>query len=178
MAGIFSGITEAKARKGGNYIRPCAGIFRIDKVGTGRTRKNFDYFCFEMTHILDLDPKMHSAASPGHAVGEGVTWMTTSSNDSFLGNVKTAISQVLECDPEGINEEAVVALCSDEQPIAGMLIEVHAILVKTRAGDDFTRVDFKGQVPPDRMAELLDGREDGPELEKRFFSDGSLRASA
>jgi hypothetical protein len=170
MAGIFDGMGEAKSRIDGNYVIPSHFLGRINRVKTGKNRKDEGFFVVEMTVIHDCEPDKYERGNYGHAVGEEVSHMMMSKHDSFLGNVKGFIGSTLDMPDEEIGEEEAMAVCAEDQPLAGTIIEVAARNTKTRAGNDFTVVNYKGEVPKEDMFAVWETMgDDGAERQARFF---------
>lgn len=171
--GIFKGINRVKPRVDANYIGPGKYLLRIDKVKVEQTRKREDFFAVEMTVLHVLDDLEGQAA---HRVGDGVTWLIKNAGDSadyFLPEISAFVKAVVGEDLASMDDEeaesCVDQMVADDQPLAGMLIEVHARHVATQSGGTFTKVAFKRAVPAAEVAETLT---DG-EIE-RFFPNNSL----
>lgn len=171
MTGIFDGMGGAKSRMDSNYVIPSHFLGRINKCKIGKNRKDEGFFVVEMTVIHDCQPEKYQRGIYGHQPGEEVSHMMMSKHDSFLGNVKGFISTTLEMSDETIGEEEALAISADDQPLAGTVIEVVARNVVTRAGNDFTVVNYKGEVPMEQVVELFATVEDGAERMARFFPD-------
>lgn len=172
MAGIFEGIGQAKSRIDGNYVIPSHFLGRINRVKTGKNRKEEGFFVVELTVVHDCEPDKYERGVYGHAVGEEVSHMMMSKHDSFLGNVKGFISNTLDMPDDEIGEEEAMAVCADDQPLAGTIVEVAARNTKTRAGNDFTVVNYKGEVPLEDMLSIWEQMgEEGAERRLRFFPE-------
>lgn len=180
--GLFSGLSSAKARIQATYVRPSHFIARIDACKTGENRKNEGFFVVEMTVIHDCAPDKYDMQTYGHSVGERVSWMAMSKHDSFLGNVKAFMANVLGltgAEAENLGEEEAVQITSNDQPLAGTIIEVIAKNITTKAGNPFTAVNFVGEVQPQQMLDLWATMGDtGTEREQQFFPEGELQRRA
>lgn len=166
MTGIFEGMGEAASSRDSNYIIPSHTLCRINKVKSGTTRKEEGFFAVEMVVVHDCAPEKYERSKYGHLVGEEVTWMAMAKHDSFLGNVKQFVSTTLNMDDDGIGKDEVNSICGDDQPLAGLVIEVVARNIITKANKDFTKLAFKGEVSPDEVAKTV-----GDEVMQRFFPD-------
>lgn len=147
MAIDFGKVSEAKAQGSGNFIKPCDIIARIDKIKQGESRKGDAFVAIEMTvyHVFE----------GSHSVGENVTHMLMQKHDSFLGNWKGAIMGITGGDDSEVTEEASNAIVSDEQPLSNLIIRLGARNIQTKAGNDFTVVDYHGEVSEEDWSSLL-----------------------
>ncbi len=166
MTGIFEGMDGAASSRDSNYVIPSHTLMRINKVKSGITRREEGFFAVEFTVVHDCSPEKYERSKYGHLVGEDVTWMAMAKHDSFLGNVKQFVSSTLGMEDDAIGKDEVNTICGDEQPLAGMVVEIVARNIITRANKDFTKVSFKGEVEQAEVAKTL-----GDEDMQRFFPD-------
>ncbi len=178
MPGIFDGMGGAASRMDANYVIPSHFLALISKCKIGENRKDEGFFVVEMLVIHDCEPDKYQRGAWGHAVGEEVSHMMMSKHDSFLGNVKGFISNTLGMEDGTIGETEALAVAADDQPLAGTIIEVAARNVVTRAGNDFTVVNYKGEVEKDEVLALFATLDDGAERTARFFPDAAAPAAA
>ena len=171
MAGIFDGMDKAASRLDANYVIPSHFLALINKCKIGENRKDEGFFVVEMTVIHDCEPDKYARGVFGHAVGEEVSHMMMSKHDSFLGNVKGFISNVLDMPDDKIGETEALAVAADDQPLAGTVIEVAARNVVTRQNKDFTVVNYKGEVDKEELMALFKTLDDGKERVARFFPE-------
>lgn len=141
--GIFDGIDDAKPSASGNYIRPGHYFARIDGVRLVKKFTGEDFLAIEMNVVQVLDDE----DGTGHRVGEDITHLLKSTQPSFLGNVKQFICATLGCSPDEVGKAEADRVTSDEQPLAGIVIEFVARTTTTRAGKPFTKVTYKREVP-------------------------------
>lgn len=170
VADIFGGIEGAKASFAANYVRPGHYFNRIDRLKVDKTRKGVSFLAIEMTVIAVLD----NPEAKAQRVGENVTHMLTADKDSFLGNVKAFVANVLSCSADEVTPEHCKALTDETtQPLKGMVVEVVANTITTRAGKPFTRVAYRREVPATELLQVLD------EVTKRkHWAAGALEALA
>lgn len=154
--GIFGGMQDAKSRIDGNYVIPSHFLGRINKCKQGKNRKDEGFFVIEMTVLHDCEPDKFDRGKWGHSVGEEVSHMMMSKHDSFLSNVKGFISSTLDMTDDKIGEDEALMVCADDQPLAGTIVEVASRNTVTRAGNDFTVVNYKGEVPMDQMVGIFE----------------------
>jgi hypothetical protein len=172
MTGIFDGMGEASSSRDSNYVIPAHVLGRINRVKSGTTRKEEGFFAVEMTVVHDCSPDKYERGKYGHMQGEEVTWMAMAKHDSFLSNVKQFVGSTLAMEDEAIGKDEVNTICGDDQPLAGLVVEVVARNIITRANKDFTKVSFKGEVAQEEVAKLI-----GDEAMARFFPGGKTPAA-
>ena len=144
----FKGVEAAKASQGGNYIGPCDGLFRIDKVKEGESRKGDGFIVIEMTafHMFE----------GSHVVGENVAHMLMQKFDSFLGNWKAFVMGVSGCAETEVTEEESDVIIGEGQPFSGDVVRVKARNIQTKAGGDFTVVNYHGTVPAEEWRPVVE----------------------
>lgn len=172
---LFKGVEGAKASFASNYLKPGAYYLRIDRVKADSTRKNEDFLAVEMTVLNVLD----EAEGKANKVGENVSHLMMAKHDSFLGNVKAFVSNVLGCPPDEVTQENCIQICEYEEngkpvpsPLAGMVIEVSARNTVTKKQGTFTVVNYKREVAPAEYIPTLS------EKAKKLFAPGRLDALA
>ena len=138
--GLFDGIGNASMSAGGVYF--LVGLYRveIERVLTKRSRKGADLFIVETT-ILESN-------NSDRPEGISCSWIVNRSNDAALGNIKKFLAATQGLDPadpdneDQINEEVTADVVefavSDENPLEGIVLDLEATNIKTRAGGDFT----------------------------------------
>jgi len=143
----FSGVENAKANVGGNYVKPCDMIARIDRVKQDDSRSNGSFIANEMTvlHVFEGE----------HEVGENVTHMLMQKFDSFLNNWKKLVIGITSCPDSEVTEEASNKIVSEDQPLSGIVVRVKAHNIKTRKGEDFTIVNYHGEVKEEDWRPLV-----------------------
>lgn len=147
MSSIFSGIKDAKVSPEGNYFKHPSHVWvevhgvKIVKKFTG---EQFVAIEVKVVRVLDEDTP--------HKVGEDVTHLLKVSSPSFLGNFKGFVCAALGCEPDEVDQAAADRVTSDEQPLSGIVLEVTAREITTRAGNPFTKVTYKREVPPEEVA--------------------------
>lgn len=166
MMGIFDGIEKATRQYDNNFLRAGRYVLRIERVSSGNSRKG-DFWKFEATVLAVLNDE----AGQGHRAGEVVTRLRPQSQDGALPEFKSLICCVLECKDEEITAQDCYAVTDDNQPLAGMVIEVHARQVETKKSTPerpavFTRVDYRRRVDLKELPALL-----GSDLSK-FYPSG------
>lgn len=163
--GLFSGIKNAKTKVDAEYVAAGQYLMRIDKVKQDKDRKNVPFFAVEMT-CLHVTDGSHPKA---HRIGADVTWLIKSTNDYFLPEIKAFVLNVLEEDLDAKSEDEaeslVEAICADDNPMAGTVVELHAREIVLREKDEkgndklFTRVSFRREVPFSEVADTLTEQE-------------------
>lgn len=147
--GIFDKIEEASVGGDGNWVRPGRYTAEIMAVKLTKKYTGEEFVAIEMTiaSVLDNDE------GRGHKVGEAITQLLKVNNAMFLGNFKQFISATLGVDPDDVTKAEAMRATSDEQPMAGIVVEFNARIIKTKANIDFTKVTFLGEVEQNSEAE-------------------------
>lgn len=141
--GIFDGIGNAKPSGDGNWFRPGHYYSEIQAVKLATKFNGEKFLAIEQKIVKVLD----NDEGRGHKVGEECTHLLKVANPSFLGNVKAFIAAALGCSPDEVGKAEADRVTSDEQPLAGIVVEVVARVKPKRNGDPFTLVTYKREVP-------------------------------
>jgi hypothetical protein len=143
LRGVFSGIEKAKSRVSANYVRPgryWAKLSRV-KVDKNRTGRTFVAIEMQVARVLDDDE------GRGHRIGENITHLMMTDQDSFMGNMKAFISAVLDVPESDINTDEAVEIAGDDNPLENTICELSARTIQTRAGNPFTEINYLREVP-------------------------------
>jgi hypothetical protein len=147
--GIFDRVSEEQVKEAkyferGNYVKPGRYLVEVLKVkeGTMRPPKSIGFFVVEMKVHETSDAKEHPLRST-------MTWMSTADKDAFLGNVKHFIASAGNVTEDEVGIEMCKYAVSEENPLAGIYLQVDAVAIKTKADKDFTKVKFTyiGEAP-------------------------------
>lgn len=139
---LYDGIEDAQPGIGGVYLSDgLYGDLEILALKSIKNRKNIHGFCAEL---------MVHASTGQNALMPGTkcAWMTMANRDSFLGDVRgflrMAMSEMAgsKIELKDIDRDAAELATSDENPLKGIHIKAQATQVKTRAGGDFTKVEW------------------------------------
>jgi hypothetical protein len=166
--GIFDRVNEAESTRGGYYFEEGKYRVRLQRVFKKTTRKGIEMMIIE-TEILE-------STNPGRPVGTKPSVLYGDDKDATAGNIKGffgvafAATQCLAGTPMTPTEaekefltadskdaaavKAVKERCDeavgDDNPLAGLELSVEAFPIKTRAGNDFTKIVWS--VPADVFA--------------------------
>lgn len=149
MSSPFDNIEAAKATEGGNWVRPGRYQAELGAVKMVTNRSKAELMAIESKIVAVLD----NAGGAGHRVNEEIVHFLKVSLDSFLGNAKQFISAALTCHPDDVGASQADTVVSDEQPLAGIIVEFTAVNIKTKAGGDFTKVMYVGQIVDGELVE-------------------------
>lgn len=134
--GIFSGIEDAKATEGGNYLK--AGVYDVElvRLTTGKTRKSVPFFA--------ADLRVLGSNNPDHRIGELVNWYVGMDKEPSLGNIKAfavaCLSSEGQIDPESITEKVMEGLVDKGgEAVVGTRLKVQVTLVDTKTGGKFSK---------------------------------------
>jgi hypothetical protein len=141
--GKFAGAIKARQSGGGNWWEPGKYRARIDRVAFIEGGYNGDSYVIECEVLESNNPKI--------AVGEKRSQAINMKHASSPGNIGSfvcvgcAIKHGVNLDnPDAceIDESDIQASYGVDQPFAGLEVEVEAMMTKTRAGGDFTKVRY------------------------------------
>lgn len=134
--GKYGGLGDARANQGGLYMLPGVYEVKVLKVTDMESRKGDDLFIVEL-EIVESD---NDARRPGMKP----SWVVNLKQDAALGNIKGFIAAAMGMDPsdESVSsdewEDAVETAVSKENPLAGTMMHLECVNIKTREGGDFT----------------------------------------
>lgn len=142
--GIYDKFKNAQMSKGsGNYIQPGNHILEIESCKFDGTRKGVDFFAVEFLVVKT------TSDHPNMQPGMHVSWLAMGDQDAYAGNVKRFVCGVYGANEDDINkmsseefEDLMDKISKEQQIFAKKLVKIEAKTVKTKAGNDFTRVDF------------------------------------
>lgn len=133
--GNYDGIKDAKFFEGGgSYFKDGLYIVKIDAVKEGESRKKDAFFVVECSVIYSSNPLL--------APGASVSWLVMLKQDAALSNIKGFAAAATDITPDEVDGKGVELLVSEKNPLRGTVLGVEASTVKTRKGDDFTRVKW------------------------------------
>ena len=134
--GLFSGIENAKATEGGNYLKPGLYDVEVVRLATGVTRKKVDFFAADLRVI--------GTNNPDHRPGEVVNWFVGMDKEPALGNIKAfavaCLSSEGAIDPASITEDVMNGLVEKGgEAVAGTRLKVQVTLVDTKGGGKYSK---------------------------------------
>lgn len=143
--GYFGKMKEASMTGGGVYF--LEGIYRVRlvKVHMYSGRKGDAFFIVEAEIIESNNPQ--------RPVGMKCSQVIKMSQDAALGNIKAflAAANGIDIDADGamqvvqeeITEEVAELAVHASNPLAGIELKLQCTQIKTQAGNDFTRHDWR-----------------------------------
>lgn len=164
-SGMFNGLQQAQASRRASYEKEGHYIQMIDRVKADETRKN------EL--FVAIEKRIVAVVEGAHKPGEQVTHMLMKKHDSFFPNIKQFLIAILGLSEERHDaadfESDMIAICEEEgehaNPLGQTFIEVENKDVMTKNNKPFTTINYKREVPPSEIQELL---EEG-EIDKTVF---------
>ena len=151
---MFGGMKKAKGRANSNYVRGGHYWANITLVKADANRTGDEFVAIEMQIVKVVD----DYEGKGHRLNEEVTHMLMTRHDSFMGNIKSFISKVLDIPQADVDEDAAEAVVAADQPLANTVCEFRAREVMTKKNTPFTQIDYVREVPIDEVAsECEDG---------------------
>ncbi len=157
--GVFDKVSEQQVKDAqyferGNYVKPGRYSVEVLKVKEGNMRppKSTGFFVVELKVLETTDAKEHPLKST-------MTWMCTADKDAFLGNVKHFVGAAGNLPDTDVTLEMCKMAVGEDNPLAGVYLQVDAVGIKTREGKDFTKVKFTylGEAAPGAQAPAAAG---------------------
>ena len=138
MAGIFSGIANAKVYRGGQYFTPGLYRVRIAQISVFSSEKhNGRNYCAVETEVVETTANEYGP-------GSTVSWVQDMSKPSALSNCKEfALALNPGANPSEITEEVMDTLCGPEQPATGLEIDAEVFTKTSQEGREYTRIQWR-----------------------------------
>lgn len=141
--GAFSGIENTRTYKNAPYLTPGQYelVIRSLSLVDSKKKRGQQFFVAEFDVV--------SASNGEFQQGALVSWLVDMDHgETALSNCKMFASAVLDCDEEEVNESAMEKLVGPDQPAAGIRVKANAFSIKTKSGNDFTKIrwDSVGEV--------------------------------
>lgn len=179
MALNFKKMGDASSSGALNYFRIGHYLVRVDSFRKGVNHNQIDFVKLDGTVLYvypdavpTQDPTTKVMVHP-HRAGEQVVQKIMGGKDTTLGNIKHIICRCTDSPDSAVGEAEAEQALGDGQPLAGVLMEVHASFKITKAGKTFTNVHFVRRVPAGEVLSLMDAK-----LRDALFPNGALEAMA
>ena len=166
--GMFKGIESAKASFDAKYVGEGHYLCRIDRIKADVTRTKDEFLAVEMT-VLHTFPDGDGKSEAWHRPGEAVSHLMMAKHDSFMGNVKAMVSNILGCHESEVTENDCEALSGSQQPLAGTVAEIKGRQIVTRANKPFTKISYIRTFPASELQDKLD-----PKILSTYFPGDTL----
>jgi hypothetical protein len=141
---LFKGMSEAKARRDGDYTRPGSYLCYLDNFITKTNRGEIPVVIFEMVVVAVLDvTNADKVGKPPHRVGERISWVMQLPRDTTKPNVKRALMNITGVPETMVDDSFCNQLASSAQPLRGLFVECSGQEIKTKAGNPFTQTMLK-----------------------------------
>jgi len=160
--GSFSGLGKAKSTQGGLYLKPGNYLLQILAVKEQASQVGSRKFFIAEMKVIEAT-KTDPTIEP-NGVGTEPSWLVELPGkypDLALGNIKNFLMAAygFQAEAEGeeapdeddIDEDAADAAVTEDNPLMGVFVNAQAFQKKTKAGGDFTRINF---TTPPNAAEL------------------------
>jgi len=140
---------NVEVQGGGVYFKaPGLYVPRLVKIKVDMSRAGFPYFLAE----FDLVESSHPELPPGTRVTHINTLKNATYKDTFRAGVKSLVLALLqgqhpETKADQINDAVITAISSEQQPLTGFLLRAQASMIKTKAGNDFTKMLWTPYLP-------------------------------
>jgi hypothetical protein len=170
---LFSSVDPQKISVGANYMKAGEYWARIDKTLVTKNRKGEDIAVIETTIVRTFGECQNR-------VGETVAKVVKEKGDYFFNDTAAFACAMLGENPKSMSKADLEELLAGtfeaadgRGPFTGLVVHVVATDTKTKTGGDFTRIDWKGEVNPNKVIETLK-----PEDVSRFWPNGELAVFA
>lgn len=169
LAGLFSGIRNAKVSLGASYCKTGRywGVIRVCKLD--QSRKGIIFAAVEMAIVNVID----NAQGLGHRIGEEVSYYTDKSSEYFLSDIKGFIAAATGEDPDSITEEACAMVFGPQNPLQMTTVEWSGRDITTKTGGNYTKISFHREVPASEVMATLP-----PDMQANFYPQGILQQLA
>lgn len=141
--GLFSGVEQAQATKGGVYVLPGSYLVEVVACHPIRNRKREDLVLVEL--------KIVESTNAERKPGTSMSWLPKVQTDTFLPNIKAYFAAIFDS-PESDVTEAVCEMAMDTVGPNGQVtktglahgrrVRLNAQMVKTQKGGDFTKLNW------------------------------------
>jgi len=153
--GMFDGVETAKASFDAKYQGAGHYLNRIDRVKADKTRGGDEFLAVEMT-VLHTFADGQGDPAKWHKPGEAVSHLMMKKHDSFLGNVKAMVANVMGAHESEVTKADCERICTAEQPFAGMVVELSGRDILTKKNQPFTKISYVREMPAVDLPEILD----------------------
>jgi len=139
----FEGLEKAATYERGQFMLPGTYTLKISAVKLIKSTKDEGRYFFVVEFLI-----LTSSVAERPA-GASVTWMVDmSKKQTALPNVKGFLKGIFpdvtkEQEDTVFTPRLIEKLCSEDQPCAEVNVEAEAIIIQTRAGNDFTKIRWK-----------------------------------
>ena len=143
MSNPFSGIGSARVYGAGQYISPGQYALQVNEVKLVNSERDAgrQFFCVEASVLTANEVAFDTG---GWRSGSSVTWLVDMRQPSALSNVKAFAMALTPGASEGeITEDGMMALVGPDQPAKGLKVDCDAISIQTKAGNDFTKCQWR-----------------------------------
>jgi hypothetical protein len=155
--GLFAGkdINKYRSSKGGNYLGPGRYVGRLlsaKGILYGQPTPTKEAFVAEF-EILEVIGE-NSTQVVGEQTSHFVKLSDTDFPDTAYGNVADCMRAMVACadaaegnapdsiDSVDIDDETAEVITSKDQPMAGTIMGISAVQIKTKKGHDFTKISY------------------------------------
>ena len=133
--GLYDNIGTAQVSGSGQYFKPGQYRVQVQEVKEITSRKGVNFFIVEVTVLRTTNPDYQAGATIG--------WPVNMSQDYALGNIKE-FAQALASDMQAkVTGKDIEAMLGEDQPAAGMELDVDAIERISRQGNTWTQARWR-----------------------------------
>jgi hypothetical protein len=151
---FYSEISDATASRDSSFFTPGRYVVRVDdwKAGATRAPSERPFYALETTILASDNHDLHP-------IGSQATCMQMKDTDMAPKNMKAYLMGVLGIEASQITSDLARKVLSPDpdtgkSPVAGLVIDVVAVGITTRAGNPFTKCSFSSRDPEAPIPEL------------------------
>jgi len=159
--GFFDGIDKVKASFDSNYMAPGQYWCRVDRMKQDKNRAGIENLVVEMQIVRVVDGK-----DTANRAGEDVSVIHSSNKDGYLSRTKAMFANLMGVEANEITPDVCIKACGTEQPLAGMICEIHVVAGPNKKGAIINKQAFKREVPDEEVRAWLATPEGGIALNK------------
>lgn len=133
-ASMFDGIEGARVSEGGVYFKPGVYKARILAVKALKDRKGVGTFVVECELLESSEATLPA--------GTIASWVVKLDKEPALGNIKSFAAAANNCGAKDVTAKAIELIVSEGNPLKDTILKVSAQNIKTKSGNDFTKVTW------------------------------------
>jgi len=163
--GLFSKVNGAKMGGDRDHDKPGRYWVLVDGVRQDASYNKIDFMAVDKTVIKVVG----EAHEDGHKIGEEAVSLFMANSLYFDADVNNFMCAATGVGTNDVTEEDCESVCSEDQPLTGIILESKGKYRKTKKGKIIVVTRFIRAVPPTAVKESLSEEEI-----ERFFKDGAL----
>lgn len=161
---MFTGMRDVRASNGTPFLTTGHYWLLLNKLRTGKNHLHEQFVVADFTCL-----RLLSGTDASIKPGAECSHMFMQKHASAAANLKNLLVAASGFREEEIDEEFCLVAVSDQNPLAGIVVEANAREITTRQNKPFTKITYSRAVPPAELKLAL-----LPEEQAHFFPPGFL----